>query len=71
MIEMLNRKVEFISVYLLKKKKKKRVVIKEYIIVVNERENVASEVVQEKIEAENGKKFFKKETIVFISFLPD
>lgn len=70
MIEMLNRKVEFISVYLLKKKKKK-VVIKEYIIVVNERENVASEVVQEKIEAENGKKFFKKETIVFISFLPD
>lgn len=68
MIEILNRRVEFISVYLLKKK---RVVIREYIIVVNERENVASEVVQGIIEAENGEKFFKKETIVFISFLPD
>lgn len=68
MIEILNRRVEFISVYLLKKK---RVVIREYIIVVNERENVASEVVQGIIEAENGENFLKKETIVFISFLPD
>lgn len=46
-------------------------VIREYIIVVNERENVASEVVQGIIEAENGENFLKKETIVFISFLPD
>ena len=64
MIEMLNRKV----VYLLKKKK--WVVVRECIIVVNERETVAPEVVQGIIEAENGENK-KKETIVFISFLPD
>lgn len=45
-------------------------VVRECIIVVNERETVAPEVVQGIIEAENGENK-KKETIVFISFLPD
>ena len=59
----------FISVYLLKKKKK-WVVVRECIIVVNERENVASEIVQGIIDTENGENK-KKETILFISFLAD
>ena len=45
-------------------------VVRECIIVVNERENVASEIVQGIIDTDNGENK-KKETILFISFLPD
>ena len=65
MIEMLNRKVEFISVYLLKKK---RVVVRECIIIVNKRENVASEVVQRIIKAENGENKKKGNTSLYLFF---
>ena len=65
---MLNRKVVYQR--LSAKKKKKWVVVRECIIIVNERENVASEIVQGIIDTENGENK-KKETILFISFLPD
>lgn len=45
-------------------------VVRECIIVVNERENVASEIVQGIIDTENGENK-KKETKLFISFLAD
>lgn len=67
MIEMLNRKVVY---QCLSAKKKKWVVVRECIIVVNERENVASEIVQGIIDTENGENK-KKETKLFISFLAD
>ena len=65
MIEMLNRKVEFISVYLLKKK---RVVARECIIIVNKRENVASEVVQRIIKVENGENKKKGNNSLYLFF---